>query len=214
MLPRSIAELIRLHLDRAAIPMDEGGSQLFSEINPGYMVDEVARMALAKIATAIDDLDAHNHASEIWYGSVAAPTTTTAIDENVNRPYVALSGNNTWGPLIHVVGTEDRPVKPWKTSYAVHRIVIAAVSNATPFKIRLIYGGGTVEEAMAAIQWTETMTVATGIGNNIDGTPSDIRMRVLPVGYAVWAQVWNATNAAQLDFFVGIHGYPLIGGIV
>ena len=53
------------------------------------------------------------------------------------------------------------------------------------------------------------MTVATGIGSNIDGMPSDMRMRKLPLGWMIWAQAWNATNLATIEFFIGVHGYPL-----
>jgi len=57
-MPRSIAQLLRLNLDRAAIPVDESGDALFSEDNPGYMVDQATQAALARVPMFVGD---------IWY---------------------------------------------------------------------------------------------------------------------------------------------------
>ena len=220
---RSIAELIRLHLDRVAVPTDESGNQLFSEINPGHISDETTRLTLAEVQTALSalttisneileeaiEIEQHIHNDELWCGAVAVPDENNACESNVSRPYVAVSGNDVWGVAIPVIGRLDNPVKPWQTRFDLHRIAIAAVDNATPWKIRFLYGNGTVAQAITAEYWSETMSIATGIGSNIGAGPSDVRFRRLPVGWNVWAQAWNATNLDTISFFAGVHGYPV-----
>lgn len=210
--PRSIAELIANMLDRAAIPVDEEGEQLFSEINPGYIADEVMRATVPTLDETLEEvteIEQHFHNDELWWGATAAPNQDNAIDANVNRPFQVISGNNTWGAAVPVVGRLDNPVKPWQTSFDMHRIAVAAVSNATAWRIRFLYSDQSLEEAAQALRYTMTMNIATGIGANVDGRPADLRMRPIPVGWIVWAQGWNATGLATLDFFHGAHGYPV-----
>lgn len=210
--PRSITELIANMLDRAAIPVDEEGEQLFSEINPGYIADEVMRATIPTLDETLEEvteIDDHIHNDELWWGATAAPNQDNAIDANVNRPYVLVSGNNAWGAAVSIVGRLDNPVKPWQTSYDLHRIIVADVDNATMWRIRFLYGNESFLEALNAERWTETMYIATGVGVNRVASPADLRMRPIPVGWKVWAQCWNATDIAEIDIFVGAHGYPV-----
>lgn len=216
MSPRSLEELLQAHLDRAVIPIDEDGAQLFSEFNPGYISDETTQAALAELSPIIRETleeiikhDTHFHNDELWWGAVAVPTQDHAIDENVNRPYTLVSGNNEWGPAVPIIGHLDNPVKPWQDEFDLHRIAISAVGNALPWKIRFLYGNQSFLEARNALRYTETMSIATGIGNNIGAGPSDLRIPILPVGWIVWAQCWNATNLDTISFFIGVHGYPV-----
>ena len=214
---RTISQLLNLNLDRLAIPVDEDGDALFSEDNPGYMVDEVTQAALtalasvvAEIAEEVEEIEEHVHNDELWWGAVAAPTESIACESNVNRPFTAASGNNTWGVAIPIVGSNDVPVKPWQTTYDLHRIAISGVDNATPWKLRFLYGDQSLEEAAQANRYTETMSIASGVGSNIGAGPSDIRFPRIPVGWRVWCQVWNATNLDTISFFAGAHGYPVL----
>ncbi len=214
---RTISELVRLKLDRAAIPIGEGGEQLFTELNPGYMLDEATQAALATLAIAVAEirgeveiLGQHVHNDELWWGSVAAPNESNACESNVDRPFTAASGNNTWGVGIPVIGSNDRPVKPWQTEYDLHRIAISGVDNATPWKLRFLYGDQSLDEAAAANRYTETMSIASGVGNNIGAGPSELRFPRIPVGWRVWAQAWNFTNLDTISFFAAAHGYPVL----
>ena len=216
-MPRSITELLRNNLDRAAIPIDEGGSQLFSEDNPGYMLDEVTQAALAALATEaatiLSDLiehDDHFHNDELWWGVNDAPNETNAIESNVDQPFTAASGNNTWGVAIPVIGSKDNPAKIWQTRFDMHRIAISGVDNGTPWKLRFLYGDQSLEEAAQARRYTETVSIASGVGSNIGAGPSELRLPILPVGWRVWCQVWNQTNLDTISFFVGVHGYPVL----
>ena len=216
-MPRSISELIRLKLERVAIPSDEGGEQLFTELNPGYIADQATQAELDIISPIVagtnvelHTLHEHFHNDESWWGALAAPNETNAIDMNVNRPFVAISGNNAWGAGISVIGSSDNPGKLWQTLFDMHRILVTDPGNATPWRLRFLYGDQSLEEAAQASRWTEVMFLATGVGANVDTGPIEVRMPLLPVGWRVWAQAWNATNLVEVDFFIGVHGYPVL----
>ena len=210
--PRTLAQLFRANLDRAVIPVDEDGDALFSADNPGYINDEVMRATIPtidEILEEVEEIDDHVHNDELWWGSVAVPTQDTACESNVDRPFTLASGNDTWGVAVPIIGRLDNPVKSWQTKFDLHRVAISEVDNATPWKIRFLYGNQSLEEAAQAQRWTETMSIASGIGSNIGAGPSDMRMPILPVGWIVWAQCWNATLNDTISFFVGAHGYPV-----
>jgi len=78
--------------------------------------------------------------------------------------------------------------------------------HATPYRIRIIYGTGTSAAAIAADQWSEEMFI-TAAGPFSSGVPIDFLMRRVDVGAKLWAQVWNATNASNVDFYWGTHPY-------
>jgi len=208
--------MIRHRLDRVAVPVDEDGQQLFSEFNPGYIVDLVTQASLAVLSPIVDEIleevteiEEHFHNDELWWGRVAGPTQDHAIDDNTNRPYTLTSGNNDWGVAVPIIGRLDNPVKPWQIEFDMHRIAISAVDNVLPWKIRFLYGNQSFLEARNAYRWTQTMSIASGVGSNIGAGPSDIRMRVLPLGYIVWAQCRNVTLGDTISFFIGVHGYPV-----
>lgn len=209
---RSIAEMIRIGLVRAAVPVDEDGSALFSEDNPGYIADEVMRATIPTINEILEEvveIEEHFHNDELWWGATAAPDQDHAIDENVNRPFVLVSGNNTWGAAVSIIGRLDNPVKLWQTRYDLHRLIVVAVGNATLWRVRFLYGNESLEEAAQAARWTEVPFIATGIGNNLSGAPVDVRQRPIPVGWKMWAQAWNATTDDTISIQVGAHGYPV-----
>lgn len=67
-----------------------------------------------------------------------------------------------------------------------------------------------MEEAAQARRYTETMSIASGVGSNVGAGPSELRFPILPVGWRVWCQVWNFTNLDTISFFIGVHGYPVL----
>jgi len=75
------------------------------------------------------------------------------------------------------------------------------------YVLRFLYGSQSLEEAVQAQRYTEKMMIATvahplvGQGNEITIRTDELRCR----RHMVWAQGWNATNGATLDFFFGCH---------
>ena len=202
---RTIDELLAANLDRVAIPADEGGDALFTESNPGYITDPLTQ----QIFDAMDD---HNHGDRRWWGSLpdSVVNDTNAIAATVGTPYIVASGPGEYGEAIPVVGKYDNPVLSHNTHFSLDRITVADPGNLRPWRIRFIYGETTVEDAVAAGYWTETMFIGLGIGAvNLGSAPITIRMPMLPLGWKVWAQGWNAVHLTECEFFIGCHGSPV-----
>ena len=161
------------------------------------------------LAYRVNELERHFHNVERWWGAVAAPDETNAIEANVNRPFVATSGNNTWGTAIPICGTGDNPVLATDTKYDIHRLLITDLDDDTsPWRVRIIWGTGTSGDAITADQWSEMMVMSNAVpGNRAGGSPVDVIMRRENVGVKLWVQVWNDTNGEELSFFWGAHGY-------
>ena len=176
-------------------------------------IDDAATLGLAgtsnSLAYRIMELERHFHNVERWWGALVAPDETNAIEANVNRPFVAASGDNTWGAAIPILGTDDNPVLATDAKFDIHRLLVTDLDDdTTPWRVRVIWGSGTSADAITAGQWTEMMTVTNAVpGNRAGGSPIDVIMRREDIGVKIWAQAWNDTDAEELSFFTGYHGY-------
>lgn len=160
----------------------------------------------AALSYRVHEIERHFHNRSRMWGSNGAPTETNAIAATVSVPFVAVSGNNTWGTAIPICGTADDPTSGMGVKHDAHLILVVDTDHATAYRIRIIYGTGTSAAAIAANQWTETMFITPG-GPFATGLPADISMRRVDVGTKLWVQVWNATNGSNVDFFWGTHPY-------
>ena len=162
------------------------------------------------LAYRIHEIERHFHNRERWWGAVAAPDETNAIEANVTRPFVAVSGNDTWGTAIPICGTDDDPTPgDGDTKFDIHRLLITDLDDETDaWRIRVIWGTGTSGDAITAGQWTEIMVQSNAVpGNRAGGQPIEVIMRRENVGVKLWAQSWNDTNLEEIEFFWGCHGY-------
>lgn len=171
--------------------------------------DAGALTSLAQ-ATLLARHDQHFHNVSRSWGAVAVPDETNAIESNVDNPFVATSGNNTWGAAIPILGTADNPVLDGMDEFDCREILVTDLdSDTTPWKFRIIWGTGTSGDAITAEQWTEEMVTTNAVpGNRAGGTSVSIRMPHLDVGIKLWAQAWNDTLNEALSFFWAAHGYP------
>lgn len=163
------------------------------------------------IETEVHEVEKHLHSRGRYWGAVAVPDETNAIEANVNRPFAATSGNNTWGTAIPICGTGDVPVPAGLIKFDAHRLLITDLDDdTTPWRIRFIYGTGTSADAITAGQWSEEMIITNAVpGNRAGGVPLDFQMPRVDVGAKMWCQVWNDTNGEVLSFFWGAHGYAV-----
>ena len=158
------------------------------------------------LAYRVHEIERHFHNRERFWGATGAPDETNAIAATVSVPFVAVSGNNTWGTAIPICGTADNPVIATDTKFDAHLVLVTDTDHATPYRMRIIYGTGTSADAITAGQWSEIMFI-TATGPFSSGVPVDVKMPRVNVGSKCWAQVWNATNGSNVDFFWGAHGY-------
>ena len=162
------------------------------------------------LAYRVHEIEHHIHGKERWWGALAAPDETNAIEANVTRPYVVISGNDDWGVAIPVVGTDDMPAEPGDMYYDVHRLLISDLDDDTsPWRLRFIWGLGTSGDAITAGDWSEIMLQANAVpGNRAGGLPANKQMPRMNTGSKMWGQCWNDTLNEELSFFIGVHGYP------
>ncbi len=155
--------------------------------------------------------DEHFHTVERWWGALAIPTETNAIEANVTRPFAATSGADTWGTAIPILGTADNPDLAADTQFDCRRLFVTDLDNEVDaWRLRIIWGIGTSGDAITAGQWTEIMLQANvSPGNRAGGLPVEIKMPRVLIGWKLWAQAWNNTNNEILSFFYGTHGYVI-----
>lgn len=161
------------------------------------------------LAYRIEGIQKHFHGREFWWGALAIPGETNAIEKNVTRPFAVTSGNDAWGAAISVIGTDDVPANAGDAYWDAHRILVTDLDDETDtWLVRLIWGTGTSGDAITAGQYTELMVQSNAVpGNRAGASPVDVRMPKIAASSRLWAQVWNDTNGEVLSFFIGVHGY-------
>ena len=165
---------------------------------------------LDEILDTAEEIEHHFHTKARWFGLSGSVTATNWGDDTIT-PFVATSGNNTWGgatdaDIARVLGTADTPIIAGQLFFDMDSILIVSANQTSVYKLRFLWGMGTWAEAVAAGQYTETMAIVISAASK--NTKEAIRMPRLRCGLdQVWCQAWNATNDGTISFFVGVHGY-------
>lgn len=74
--------------------------------------------------------------------------------------------------------------------------------------IRIIWGTGTMADAITAGQYSVVMVKFDSLNPELSaGIPIELRTEEIDVGTKMWAQAWNVTNNATIDFYLGVHEY-------
>jgi hypothetical protein len=179
--------------------------------------DKVAMAYLKQLVTAsialekeTEYVEEHLHHKVHWYGK-AADQTTNWCDGATLTSFRATSGDNAWG----TAGND--PAKCFSTADTLSElgtglvcgdfdmILVTANSSGNLYKLRLVWGTGTLAEAITAGQFTELVySRATGDTTRI---PRAFGCPKIGIANAVWVVIWSATNDATLDFMLGVHAY-------
>jgi hypothetical protein len=160
----------------------------------------------------VHEIENHLHSRGRWLGLHGSPTATNWADD-VLTPFVAISGNGVYGAdtddEADVLGTDDTPAISGMVKYDLHRILVVDVSVNTVYKLRIVYGTGTMADAITAGQYSELMVQFDSTNPQLSaGIPVDIHMPRLNAGTdKVWIQARNATDNATITFLVGLHEY-------
>lgn len=164
------------------------------------------------LAYRIHEIEKHFHSPERWVG-IQAPQTGTDWADDTLTPFVAISGSNTYGADADdealVLGTDDTPIISGMVKYDLHRLLIVDVDHDTPYKIRIVYGSGTMADAVSAGQYSEVIVKFDAANPTTSaGSPIEVMMPRRTCGTdKLWIQAWNATDNSQIDFLVGLHEY-------
>jgi hypothetical protein len=146
---------------------------------------------------------------QFWWGALAAPNTTNAIESNVNRAFQATSGNNAYGAAIPICGSADDPCPSLtQTSFNLDAILPVTSSIVTPWKLRVSWDLVSSAAGVAAGRYSETMVFPNLVVGLPSGNAFPINTVRIPTGYIVWLEGWSATNLATVDFFWACHGHP------
>ncbi|KKN24531.1 hypothetical protein LCGC14_0893930 [marine sediment metagenome] len=156
--------------------------------------------------------DQHFHNRERWFGISADQSGNDWAADTLNS-FIAISGAGVYGAdasdEAKVFGTDDTPIFTGNVEYDIRRILVADVSVNTVWKVRFVWGTGTMANAITAGQTTEEMFLFDATNPQLSaGVPVDVRIPRVAVGTKLWMQARNATDNATIDFFVGAHGYP------
>jgi hypothetical protein len=146
---------------------------------------------------------------QFWWGITGAPTETNAISANVNSPCRITSGNNLYGTPVPICGTADDPCPTLaQTSFNLDAVLPVTSTVVSAWKLRVSWGTGTCGAAVAAGQYSETMVFPNLVAGLPSGNLFAISTARIPATYKVWAEGWNVTNLATMDFFWACHGHP------
>jgi hypothetical protein len=147
-----------------------------------------------------------------WYGKLNPQTATNWCDGATLNPYVAVSGNNTWGAGEQLFGTLDVLAELGTGIVAGGLNVFLPVGNTsnTVSRLRFVWSEVDVATGVAAGQYMELMYLK--VATNAVFTPRNLWGPVIPffingLATKVWAQHWNFTNATTISFFLGLNGY-------
>jgi len=146
---------------------------------------------------------------QFWWGITGAPTETNAIADTVSVACQVESGNNAYGTPLPICGTADDPCPILdQASFNLDAVLPVTSTTITVWKLRISWGTGTCGAAVAAGQYSETMVFPNLVGGLPSGNLFPISTVRIPITYKIWAEGWNFTNLATMDFFWACHGHP------
>lgn len=179
-------------------------------------IDSLATDGLAGVSNSlayrVHEIEKHFHSFERWLGKSADQSGNDWALEDSLTEFQAVSGTGAYGAdaddEAKVIGTDDAALETGGVKFDLHRIFFKELSNDTPFIIRVVWGIGTMADAITAGQYTTAMAQNNPAGNKAGGSPINIMMPRKTWGTdKIWVQAKNATNNATVDFFVGVHEY-------
>lgn len=176
-------------------------------------VDEVAARgllgAVGSVSYHVEEIDRHLHNFERWMAAAAVAVGETHVADTITvsqTPFQADGGNDTWGPWIQILGSDDTPVRTAQEKYDLHRLLIVDHEHNTNCYLIQIGFGASGAAALSAETYSE-IPLVTGSGATEVG-PVEIISRRQDKETKAWARVWAVgKNTGTLDFLVGLHEY-------
>ncbi len=166
---------------------------------------------LENIYTEVVITGRHHHGRERWLGEHGARN--AEIDCGATGTMTAFqvtTGNDTWGgtPLC-LIGTGDGPFVAGMTRFDAHEILVtdvAGLADTDQHYCQLIYGTGTVADAITAGQYSEFQFIPERAAA---ASRTNFIMPRLTYGTdKVWLRHWvTGENAVTMDFKLGLHEY-------
>ena len=168
------------------------------------------------LAYRVHETEKHFHNRERWIGISGDQSGTdwsdSVFDATMIPPFVAISGDDTYGAgaddEAKIIGTSDLPLITGMVKADIHEIFVTAASNTTIFWLRVVYGSGTMADAITAEQYSEYPVLADAAAGGSIAVVTDIMMPRITAGTdKIWIQAKNTTDDATISFYVGLHEY-------
>lgn len=171
------------------------------------------------LAYRVHELERHFHGHERWYGKSADqsgvnPWATSVSTGGMPTSYRCISGSSAFGgdasDEAQIWGLYDTLSVGGTTQVKLdlHEMFITASSVTTMWILRIVYGTGTLADAITAGQFSCFPLIADAAQNGAIDIIVPIMMPRTTIGtHKIWIQGKNATDNATLDFLVGLHGY-------
>ena len=164
------------------------------------------------LAYRVHEIEKHFHSPERRLGISADQSGNDWALEDTLNAYQAISGNAVYGADANdeakVIGTDDGPYVSGMVKFDFHKLFVEELSTDDVFAVRIVWGTGTMADAITAGQFSHTVLMNNPAGNKAGGSPVSIMMPRLTWGTdKVWVQCKCATNNATMDFFVLVHEY-------
>lgn len=158
--------------------------------------------------TELTTIQSSIYNTEAWVGK-SADQSGDDWGADTLTVFQATSGSGDYGAdaddEAKVIGADDTPIITGNILFNLCSILIIAASATTQYKLRIVYGTGTMAAAITAEQYSEVMTVANPAATTATGVPINVKMPRLSSGTKVWVQCKNATDNATIDFFAGLY---------
>jgi hypothetical protein len=170
---------------------------------------------VAVVEPIVEYTEYHLHHKTRWFTKKTSQTETewcSPLEGNIANFYRAISESGAFGTnatdTAKLFGSADIPI-PGMTYGDFDEILVIANSSTTVYLCRIIWGTGTVAEAVAAGQYTEFPFLrgnADNVRKVMKVSCEKIPITIGGLDVKVWLQCANASDDATFDFVIGIHG--------
>lgn len=178
--------------------------------DPAGKIDDKAIDGLSgvvgSLAYEVATIEKHIHNWERWIGLAAVPDGEVhRFDIDSMTPFQMDAGNDTWGPWLQIVGSEDFPIESGMTKRDAHRMLIVDTERDVQITRIQIAGGEDADAAVTAGNYTELMVVPLRGANH---APFEIMTGRAPSTMKGWIRCWvDGQDTGTVDFFLGVHEY-------
>ncbi len=158
-------------------------------------------------------LERHHHNRARSFGASADQSGVDWALEDSLTTYQAISGNGVYGAdaddEAKIWGTGDASPVTGDIKFDLHHMLVVTLSSDTPYILRVVWGTGTMANAITAEQYSTFLIQNTVAGSKANGDEIEVLMPRLTYGVGkVWLQALNATDNATADVLIKLHGYP------
>ena len=179
-------------------------------------IDSRAVNGLAGVANSlaykVHEIEKHFHNKERSFGASADQSGNDWALAHSLTTFQAISGAGVFGADLNdeakLWGTDDVSPVTGDTRFDIHKILVVTLSADTPYILRLVWGTGTMADAITAEQHSSFLVQNTVTGSKAGGSAVPVLMPRLTYGtHKIWMQAACATNNATADVLLSLHGY-------